>query len=96
MTSVPLLVATDEAARKLMVPPPSVAAVAERNVGIAGWAYAAGGASHVLARSATETRAADLRLDDRRPTLAPVRRAASSSLASLLSDRGTVADAETY
>src|SRR2546430_14619236 len=79
MTSVPPVVATDEAARKLMLPP-SVAAVAERNVGGADAAYAACGASQAVASNATEKRAADLWLDDRRPNPCPVPRPLSGDV----------------
>ena len=73
------MVATDEAARKLIVPP-SVAAVAERNVGTGDRASAADGASQAVASSATEKRAPDLRLDDRRANPCPVPRPLSGDV----------------
>lgn len=70
IASVPLVVAKDEAARKFTVPT-SVAAVAERNVGIAETANEVAGLKVGVAKistSPTENSAAALRLDDRRPT----------------------------
>src|SRR5687767_12213602 len=54
MTSVPLVVAAEEAARKFTLPP-KVAELAERNVGVADWACAVIGASQAAASSTTLT-----------------------------------------
>src|SRR5688572_24127060 len=54
MTSVPLVVAADEAARKFTLPP-NVPEAAERNVGFDAWACTVTGASQTPASSARVT-----------------------------------------